>query len=107
MLCCHETTVSKHKKTKTSEGQVAAVDALQPCGTVPLEDLFEDDMQVYSFWDDVHDGWLNTDRVTEARNVELDMFGCIITEFTFEVNSSSAHSTLEQLAVVDRHEQGR
>ena len=47
-----------------NEGHVAAVDALQPRG--------EDDMPWYSVWGDVNDGWLNTIRVNEARQVKLD-----------------------------------
>ena len=36
------------------------------------ENLFEYDMPCYSFWDDVKRGWLHTDKVNEARKVEMD-----------------------------------
>ena len=81
------------------ERYVAAMDALQPSRTVPLEDLFDDDMPWYSlgvtlhyvslpdfpvtfrkkidmlwysFWADVDGGWLETDTINEVRNHELN-----------------------------------
>ena len=52
-----------------SEGPVAA---LQPGGQVPPEDLFEDGTPWHSFWNDVNGGWMETDKVSEARKVESD-----------------------------------
>ena len=45
------------------------------CNLVALlrwRDLFEDDTPWYSFCDDVNGGGLNTDKVNDARKVELD-----------------------------------
>ena len=55
------------------EGHVTAVcDVLQLGGPVPLENLFDDDMPWYSFWDDANGGWLKTDQDNGARQVEMD-----------------------------------
>ena len=78
-----------------SEGHVAAVDALRPGGPVPLEDLSEDDIPWCSFCGDANGGWLKTDKVNQAREVELDWLhhhGFL----TFDAESQSAFSTLVQ-----------
>ena len=59
-------------RSTVGEGRVAAVDVLQPGGQVPLKDIFEDGTPWCSFWDDVNGGRLKTDKVNEARKVELD-----------------------------------
>ena len=51
---------------------MATEDAQRPGGLAPLENLLVDDMPWYSFWDDVSGGRLKTDKVNEARRVELD-----------------------------------
>ena len=50
-----------------SEGRVAAVDAPQPGGPVPLVALFQKDMLWYSLWEDVNGEWLKTNKVNDAR----------------------------------------
>ena len=52
------------------EAHATAVDVLQSGGAVHR---FEDDMLWFSFRDDVNGGWLKTDKVDEAREVESDL----------------------------------
>ena len=41
-----------------------------------LEDLCEDDMPWYSFWDDVRDGWLKQTKSMKREKVEWDWLHC-------------------------------
>ena len=80
-------------RSTVGEGRVAAVDVLQPGGQVPLKDIFEDGTPWCSFWDDVNGGRLKTDKVNEARKVELDWLHHHRV-VPFAVKSLSACSTL-------------